>query len=118
MTQIPGYYTRSESAALFNISGQRIADIARRDDWAEYKIGRYCLYAAEDVERTAIKLDAQKAWAILKIPRSLWGSWWLADVDEILDVECPACGKLAYQPAGQTKYSSLAACPSCGWSNK
>jgi transglutaminase-like putative cysteine protease len=75
MTQIPGYYTRQEAAALLDLSTQRIGAIAQRDAWTGY-----WLYVREDVDRTAIKQDAQHAWAILRIPRSLWGA------------ACPSCG--------------------------
>jgi predicted RNA-binding Zn-ribbon protein involved in translation (DUF1610 family) len=118
MTQIPGYYTRKEIAAILGISNERISKIAQRDKWTEYKIGRYTLYPIEDIQRTALKMDAQKAWAILGIPRHLWGAWWLADTDEIIDLICPTCGATAYQPAGDHKYSNQAACPACGWSIK
>lgn len=118
-TKILGYYTRTEAAALLGVSTQRVAIIAQRDNWTALQVGRSILHPAEDVQNTHLKMDAQKAWAILEIPTKLWGAWWLGDVDEILDVECPSCGQLAYQPAGQhPKYSCLAACPSCGWNNK
>jgi hypothetical protein len=118
MSQIPGYYTRPQAAALLGLSGQRIAVIAQRDDWTAYQVGRSWLYVKDDVDRTALKMDAQRAWAILRIPRHLWGAWWLADVDEIHVLPCPTCEESAYSPAGDTKYSHLAACPGCGWTKE
>lgn len=117
MTILPGYYSRKEAANALGVSPQRISEIAKRDDWATYQVGRSKLYIARDVEISLLKLEAQKAWAMLGIPHHLWGAWWLADTDEIDAFECPSCSQAAYSPAGDTKWSEMAACPSCGWKN-
>jgi hypothetical protein len=119
MSQLPGYYTRPQAATLLGVSGQRVAVIAQRDDWTAYQVGRSWLYVKFDVDRTALKMDAQRAWAILRIPRHLWGAWWLADPDRFTTLTCPDCNAAAYSPAGNhPRYSILAACPSCGWTKE
>ncbi len=112
---IPGYYTRKEAADLLGITPQRASAIAKRDGWTGHRVGQSWLYNKASVEQTLVKAQAQKAWAALEIPLRLWGAGWLADMDAIDIFECPDCGDTAYSPAGETKWSELAACPSCGW---
>ena len=112
---ISGFFTRRQAADKLGVTPQRVSAIAKRDDWSAVQVGRSWLYEREDVERTAIKMAAQKAWALLGIPRNRWGEWWLADPDSIGVLPCPACGGVAYTPAGETEWTGGAACPSCGW---
>ena len=111
--RISGYYTRKGAAERLGVSPQRVSVIARRDGWHATRAGRSWLYAAEDVDRGALVVNAQKAWIILGFPRNLWGAWWLSDPDAIAAFPCPGCGKVAYSPGGE--HSDRAACPSCGW---
>jgi len=113
--KIPGYYSTLQAATLLSISRQRVSAIAKRDHWLTRRVGRSHLYAADDVQRTQTKMAAQRAWAILGISRRNWAAWWLADVDEIGTLPCPDCGGAAYTPAGDTKWTGHAACPTCGW---
>ena len=112
---ISGYFTRRQAADLLGVTPQRVSDIAKRDEWDAVQVGRSWLYEREDVERTAIRMAAQKAWTILGIPHNRWGEWWLADPDSISFLSCPTCGCVAYTPAGATEWGGRAACPSCGW---
>lgn len=109
------YLTRAQAAEYLDVSRKRVSDIAKRDNWTIQAVGRSHLYPKEDVQRTAEKMEAQKAWRLLSIPFTFWGAWWLADMDGIITLPCPQCGKTAYQPAGQHPqgYNDRAACPSC-----
>lgn len=116
MTQVPNYYTRREATDLLGVSAARVGKIAERDDWAAVRVGSSFLHPKEDVERSALKREAQKAWRALGIPHNLWGSWWLADTDEFEMFPCPDCGAGAYRPGGDhPRYSHRAACSACGW---
>lgn len=110
--------TTKQAAARLDISVRRIQALVASGQLEAQKIGRDWLIDPVSVNRRLTLQEAQCAWSLLGIPRRLWGTWWLSDVDEIGAFPCPSCGEQAYSPAGETKYSDLAACPACGWKDE
>lgn len=107
--------TTQQAAEKLGLSVRRVQAMITAGQLDATKPGRDWLIDPVSVDRRLELQQAQAAWDLLGIPRRLWGAWWLSDVDEIESFDCPSCAGLAYSPAGDTKYSHLAACPGCGW---
>jgi len=106
--------TTAQAAQRLGCTRRRVLALIHEGQLDAERFGRDWAIDEESVARRQVVQDAQRAWAILAIPPRLWGAWWLADPDEIDSFPCPHCGGRAYSPAGDTKYSHLAACPTCG----
>lgn len=105
--------TTTQAAKELGVTRQRVYKLIETGQLQANRFNDTWAIERESLDHYLLIKQAQGAWAILGITPRLWGR---SDFTHNLEqYRCPGCGKRAFSPGGETKYSSLRACPSCGW---